>query len=150
MTRLSDFIYYNSNIACKVLLTYLAISFPAFVVFVILLIPFSDRITYSEQTHIFTEADLEKYDSKPMVDQETVSRSEADLNSYITRRSAESLLEKEAVKREEIRRQQTEEVKRSVVNRKKVTVSQLPVTVPQKKVIATQSTGSVQRSTGRA
>lgn len=144
MTRKPAFTCCNHAVSDRHLLLYCLV----YVMFLVLIPIFVSPVVAAE-TKIFTDADLGKYNAGPMVDQETASRSEADLNSYITRRSAESLLEKEAVKKEEIRRQQIEEVKRSVVQRKKVTVSQMPVSVPQKRVIAAQTTGSVQRSTGR-
>ncbi|MBI5847921.1 MAG: hypothetical protein HZB31_08235 [Nitrospirae bacterium] len=100
-----------------------AIVCPAVCAFCLFLIPLSITPVYAEGTKIFTDADLEKYQAPPMVDHETQTRSEKDLNSFLKKKSAELLREEK-----EMKRRQDDEAKR-LAAQKKATVTQVPVTV---------------------
>ncbi|MBI5074269.1 MAG: hypothetical protein HZB62_03710 [Nitrospirae bacterium] len=149
MTRKLAFICFNNVNTQPLPLLYFTIMYPAAFVIMFLLVPFFAPAVHAEERKIFTDSDLEKYNARPMVDQETVSRSEEALNSYLMKRSAELLAEKETVKREEMRKQLTEEARKSAVQKKRVTVTHVPASVPQKRVIVTQTPASASRSTGR-
>lgn len=131
MTRKSAITYLGKINAEAVPLLLFAIMYPAVHAILLLLMPFTVSQANAEEPKIFTDADLEKYNAMPMVDQETAVKSEEALNSYRMKKSAELLLEKEAQKKEEMKKQQAEGAKRLALQRqkKKVTVSQAPVSV---------------------
>ncbi|MBI5632892.1 MAG: hypothetical protein HZA15_05375 [Nitrospirae bacterium] len=131
MTRKPAFTCFNQVNAFASSLLIFAIINPAVFAIMFLLIPFFTASTHAEETKIFTDADLEKYNARPMVDQETISKSEEELNSYLIKKSADLFLEKEALKKAEMKKQQAEGTKRLIVQqqRKKAAVSQEPVSV---------------------
>jgi hypothetical protein len=90
----------------------------------LLLMLFSASPAFTEETKVFTDADLVNYKAEPMVDQETQSRMEEDLKSYEKKKDAEFHLE-----REKRKRKQAEEAKRPALQKKKqdITVSGAPV-----------------------
>lgn len=122
--RESDFTCFKDSSAYALPRFYFTILYPAVYALLLLLILFPASPAYAEETKVFTDADLENYNVVPMVDQETLSRLEKDLNLYEKKRAAELLLE-----REKMKKQQAEEAKRLVLQKQNVRVSRMPVSV---------------------
>lgn len=97
---------------------------------------------FAEETKVLTDADLGKYNAKPMVDPETLSRSEEEMNAYlIRRRSADLLAEKE-----EMKKRQADEARKLATQQKKQPVNQEPIFV-QRRVAGNRESFSIQKST---
>jgi hypothetical protein len=80
----------------------------------LLLVVFSATPAYAEEPKVFTDSDLVNYNAEPMVDQDTLSRMEDDLQMYKKNKDAELLLEKEKMKKK-----QAEEAKRAALEKQK-------------------------------
>jgi hypothetical protein len=81
---------------------------------VVLLMLFSASPGYAEEPKVFTDSDLGSYNTAPMVDEETQSRMENDLQSYKKKKDAELLLDRERTKKK-----QAEEAKRAALQKQK-------------------------------
>lgn len=84
-----------------------------YVMFLMLML-FSASPVYAEEPKVFTDTDLGNYDAVSMVDEETQSRMESDLQSYRKKKDAELIRD-----RERTAKKQAEEAKKAALQKQK-------------------------------
>jgi len=80
----------------------------------VMLMFFSASPSYAEEPKVFTDSDLVNYKAEQMVDEETQSRMENDLQSYKKKKDAELIRD-----RERTAKKQAEEAKKAALQKQK-------------------------------